>query len=151
MSRSFALLAAASVTAMLVVATSAASQTLPVRHRSLAFHAAATVGATPLSGAEIQARFVGNTVVGVENGEAYSEYIVPDGTIRGLGADGPYSGAWRIANGQLCFHYDESDGDGAAWDCSPVTLVGDKVYWSIGVGEGDSPEATLLYGNPKKL
>ncbi len=151
MCRSFALLASVSVVATLAVAASAAPQSLPGIQHSLAFSAPAKAGAAPLSGVEIQARIVGNTVEGVENGDAYSEYISPDGTIRGVGADGFYSGTWRITNGQICFHYDENDGQGSAWDCSPVTLVGDKIYWSMGVDGGDSPEATLLYGNPKKL
>ncbi len=83
MSRSFALLTAASVVVMLAAATSASSQMLPEGHYSLAFRAVAAVDAAPLSGAEIQARFIGNTIDGVENGQAYSEFIAPDGTIRG--------------------------------------------------------------------
>jgi hypothetical protein len=151
MSRSFALLTAASVVVMLAAATSASSQMLPEGHYSLAFRAVAAVDAAPLSGAEIQARFIGNTIDGVENGQAYSEFIAPDGTIRGLGADGRYSGTWRVTDSQICFRYEENDGESEAWDCSPVTLVGDKVYWSSGVDDGDSPGATLLHGNPKNL
>ena len=151
MSRSFAFLAAATVTGTLAVASSAAPQTQQGLHRSFVRPVSARVAGTALSTAEIQANFVGNTIDGVENGEAYSEYIAPDGTIRGVEPDGFYSGAWRIANGQICFHYNDDDDASTTWDCWPVTLVGENVYWSSGLADGDSPEATLLKGNPKNL
>lgn len=149
MSRSFVLQAVASAAVALAIATSTSSWTL-AGSRDLA-GAAAEVGAAPLNGVEIQARLVGNTINGVENGEAYSEYLAPNGTIRGLAPSGLYTGRWRINNNQICFHYDESDGEVGAWDCSPVTLVGEKLYWSDDGGDGAQPEATLVSGNPKNL
>jgi hypothetical protein len=51
----------------------------------------------------------------------------------------------------MCTHLDEDDGDNKGWDCNPVTLVEDKLYWADDVSEGDAPEATVLAGNPRGL
>jgi len=149
MIRSFIACAAATALVMLATASSASAQNHFGRNGAGVAPSTAGGGGA-LSGGEIQARFVGNTIDGVENGESYSEYLVPDGTLRGVEPSGFYSGRWRIANNQICFHYDEDDGQPGAWDCSPVTLVGEKVYWSQGVEE-ESPEATVVSGNPKNL
>ena len=149
MSRSFLACAAATALVMLAMTSSASAQNRFGRNGAGAAPSTAGVGGA-LSGGDIQARFVGNTIDGVENGQSYSEYLVPDGTLRGVEPSGPYTGRWRIANNQICFHYDEEDGDPGAWDCSPVTLVGQNVYWSQGVDE-DPPEATVVSGNPKNL
>jgi hypothetical protein len=151
MNRTFAILSAAAV----VFAVSPPSPSFGGRFAGVVRLASGATprasAATPLSGAEIQARLIGNTITGVENGEAYEEYLKPDGTISGIEDSGFYSGSWRIVNNKLCFHYDEDDGDGKGWDCTPVTLVGTNVYWSNEVSDGDSVEATLLPGNPKNL
>jgi len=132
---------------VIVLATSAAAQTLSSRSRAPVRLGA---DASALSGAQIRAQVIGNTITGVEDGETYAEYLAPDGTISGEGDSGAYAGFWRVAGDQLCFRYDDDDA-GGAWDCASVTLIGASVYWSRGAPAGAPPEATLLAGNPKKL
>ena len=161
MSRFFAFL----IVAALAPAASASSQTLPDGHRGVGLPvsrvASATADPAPLKGEQIRVRIVGNTIDGVDDGKAYSEYIVSDGTLRGLGADGFFSGTWRIDKNQFCYRIDpDADPDNPdptdstatwEWECSQVTLVGAKLYWSDGIDEGDAPDATLRDGNPSHL
>ena len=44
----------------------------------------------------------GNTISGTEDGKPYTEYFLPDGSLRGVGPEGPYSGEWRINGRELC-------------------------------------------------
>ena len=150
MNTAFAYLAATAVVFVVSAPSKSSGGSLdrPVRLASSATARASV--ATALSGAEIQARLIGNTITGVEDGETYAEYLAPDGTISGEGDSGAYAGFWRVAGDQLCFRYDDDDA-GGAWDCASVTLIGASVYWSRGAPAGAPPEATLLAGNPKKL
>ena len=70
-------------------------------------------------------RSVGNTISGVEDGASYVEYIVPDGTIRGIEADELYTGRWQIAGPKFCMSYVD---DGGAW--KPVGVLSDRSRWS---------------------
>jgi hypothetical protein len=150
MSRALGYLAAVIVLATSAAAHCASAETLKNRGRDTVPPGA---NASALSGAQIGAQVIGNSITGVDsdNGESYTEYLKPDGTISGIEDSGAYSGSWRIVNNKLCFHYDDNDGDSEGWDCTPVTLVGTNVYWSNEVSDGDSVEATLLRGNPKNL
>lgn len=161
MSRLFAFLAFAA----LAPVASASSQPLTADQRdaklAVSSAAAAMVKSGSLSAAQIRARLVGNTIDGVDDGKPFSEYVVSDGSLRGLGADGFFSGSWRIDNNQFCYRInEETDPDDSAatdptatsdWDCSQVTLVGDKLFWSDDVDEGDVPDGTLLAGDPNHL
>ena len=44
---------------------------------------------------DIRHALVGNTISGEEDGQAFTEYFKPDGTIAGEEADGRYAGMWR--------------------------------------------------------
>ena len=105
---------------------------------------------TPLTAQEIKNQLIGNTIAGVEDGETYIEYLKKDGTISGQAPSGKYSGLWRIGDDQICFFYKE-EGKSASksenWDCTSVVINGNKVTWP----GSDSPDATLLAGNPNDL
>jgi hypothetical protein len=106
--------------------------------------------ATPLSGQQIKDQLVGNTIIGTEDGEPYSEFLKKDGTISGQSPSEKYTGQWRIGDDQICFYYKEegkSPAKAENWDCTFVVINGDKVIWQ----GTDSPDSTLLAGNPKGL
>lgn len=161
MSRLFAFLAFAA----LAPAAWASPQTPPGDGKDaglpVASAAAAPIKSGLLSAAQIQARLVGNTIDGVDDGKPFSEYVVSDGSLRGVGADGLFTGTWRIANNQFCYRINpDSDPDETApnnadasweWECSQVTLVGDKLFWSDDIDEGDVPDGTVRAGDPDHL
>jgi hypothetical protein len=94
----------------------------------------------PLSGELLRETFVGNTISGIENGEAYSEYLRSDGSISGLSGSEKYSGRWRISGDQICFLY---LGESKNWDCTQASLRGNEIIWSDKGGV-----ANLMKGNP---
>jgi hypothetical protein len=100
--------------------------------------------ADPLTGAQIQAQIVGNTVDGTAGDVEYTEFYAADGTIHGLGDDGPYAGQWSIENDHMCFDLGETK------ECDKVQLDGAKVQLFaddgslVAVGE-------LKPGNPGNL
>jgi hypothetical protein len=107
-----------------------------------------------LTGAEIAAEIVGNTVTGTDKEGVFTEFLARNGAISGVSPSGPYRGAWRLKGDEICFYYydlDPSDPEANKWDCNSVTIDDGKIYWSDEVDAGDSPDATLLAGNPKGL
>lgn len=101
---------------------------------------AAEVQGRVLTGAEIEAEIIGNTVSGTtQDGYRYAEYYRPDGIVR---AD-DYQGKWWIAGDTMCFDYQGADSDG----CWGVALDGQKITWLLN-GEPDG-EARLQAGNPR--
>jgi hypothetical protein len=88
-----------------------------------------TAFAQALSDAQIRQALVGKTISGTENGEAYSEYLNPDGVISGRSSSGAYSGRWRISDNEICFLYEEDAGRGGKWDCNEVRLRGNQIIW----------------------
>ena len=93
----------------------------------------------PLSGKQIRETLVGNTFSGVEDGESFSEYLNPDGTISGRSPSGSYSGRWRISGNQICFSYPQGK-QSAKWECTKVRVDGDRITWE------DRTTATLSRG-----
>jgi hypothetical protein len=93
-----------------------------------------TASGQSLSEDQIRETLIGNTFSGVEDGESYSEYLNPDGTISGRSPSGSYSGRWSISGNRICFFYPERS---TKWDCTEVTLDGDRITW------GDKTTATL--------
>jgi hypothetical protein len=57
----------------------------------------ASFGAILTTENQIRQAIVGSTVSGTEDGKPYAEYFLPDGHIRGVDPEGPYSGEWRIS------------------------------------------------------
>lgn len=106
--------------------------------------AATALAADPLTGAQIQAQIVGNTVEGTAGDVEYTEFYATDGTIHGLGDDGPYAGQWSIENDHMCFDLGETK------ECDKVQLDGSKIQLFaddgslVAVGE-------LKPGNPGNL
>lgn len=98
-----------------------------------------------LSGDQIRARVVGNTIQGVHEGLGYFEYLRPDGTIRGSrGLELVYVGRWRLQGSAMCFSYDLIDW---AQGCYQIRLNGNRIgFYKDGEEEG---VATLLSGNPR--
>jgi len=96
-----------------------------------------------LSGDEIRAEIIGNTVDG-QMGTAFTEYYSPDGAIKGLSGEGRYEGRWSIEDDMLCFVYSEPFG------CRRIGLSGDIVSYITEDGEADG-SGTLLKGNPDGL
>jgi hypothetical protein len=86
------------------------------------------VFAQSLSGNQIRQALVGHTINGVENGQSYSQYLNPNGTITGHSASGDYTGRWRIQENEICFLEEES----TKWDCNEVKLRGNQIIWDDG-------------------
>ena len=98
---------------------------------------------------DIRHALVGNTISGEEDGQAFTEYFKPDGTIAGEEADGRYAGHWHIAGSQMCLRYEEDDGKEGNWECLRVDVDGTRVTW---LSEGEATtSATLTPGNPGKF
>jgi hypothetical protein len=102
-----------------------------------------TAFAQALSGTQIRQALVGKTISGIENGEAYSEYLSPDGAISGRSSSGVYSGRWRILDNEICFLYEEDAGRGGKWDCNEVRLRGNQIIWE------DNSTATVSGGGAR--
>lgn len=96
----------------------------------------------PLTGEQIATVIVGNTLEGLTaTGYAYTEYVRPDGAMRGKG----YLGAWTIVGDTLCLDYDGTQFD-ACWG---FVVDGTSVIWlKDGVVAGPG---MLTPGNPYNL
>jgi len=55
----------------------------------------ASFGAVLTTEEQIRLAVIGSTVSGTEDGRSYAWYFLPDGQIRGMDPEGPYSGEWR--------------------------------------------------------
>lgn len=97
-----------------------------------------------LTGTELRTRMIGNTVVGIENGNYYEEYLASNGVILGRDRQSAYRGWWRIDGNKLCFAYEQDSDDGdtpKSWDCSTVAVSGDRITWN-----DDGSRARLVPG-----
>jgi len=105
---------------------------------------------------QIRQAIAGNTISGTEDGKPYTEYFLPDGSLRGVGPEGPYSGEWRINGRELCERSFAQRDDEAApnegslsdWECMGVEITGSAFAWVV---DGERYPATRLPGNPNKL
>ncbi len=105
---------------------------------------------------QIRQAIAGNTISGTEDGKPYTEYFLPDGSLRGVGPEGPYSGEWRINGRELCERSfaqrdDEAapnEGSPSDWECMGVEITGSGFAWVV---DGERYEARRLPGNPNKL
>lgn len=100
-----------------------------------------------LTADELRARMVGNTVVGIEDGEFYAEYLSPNGAIYGRNQHEAYQGYWRIVGNKLCLAYDEDNGKKISWNCVFVALNGDRIIWN---DNNETSYARLLPGRAEK-
>jgi hypothetical protein len=105
---------------------------------------------------QIRQAIVGSTVSGTEDGKPYAEYFLPDGHIRGVDPEGPYSGEWRISGRELCERYfaqrtEEAvsdEGSPSGWECMGVEITGSRFAWVV---DGQRYEAQRVAGNPNNL
>lgn len=94
-----------------------------------------------LSGAQIKAAFAGRTVSGTEDGAAYQEKLLANGSIQGRSSlDVSYTGEWEVDGNEICFYYDDDDEDDDE-DCSRVILKGASVTFID--EDGSRSRATL--------
>ena len=94
-----------------------------------------------LSGAQIKTAFSGRTVSGTEDGAAYQEKLLANGSIQGRSSlDGSYTGEWEVDGNEICFYYDDDDEDDDE-DCSRVILKGASVTFID--EDGSRSRATL--------
>lgn len=102
-------------------------------------HAAET-----LDGLGVATKIIGNSVDGVFGDVSFFEYYAFDGTVHGVGDDGPYDGTWTIENDKMCIGFDD------IVDCYTISLDGDHVDW---INDGGEIEGTglLLPGDPRNL
>lgn len=100
-----------------------------------------------LTAEEIQSRLVGNTIVGIEDGEFYAEYLSPNGVIYGQTKHETYRGSWRIVRNKLCLGYEPDDGKKMSWNCVFVGLSGDRISWN---DDDEVSFARLLPGRAEK-
>jgi len=82
-----------------------------------------------LSGDQIRTSLVGNTMVGVQDGSRYEQYLDPSGTIIGSAGADDYFGQWKITGNQICFYNTSKSAD---WDCSTVMLRNDQIIFEDG-------------------
>ena len=116
----------------------------------------ASFGAVLTTEEQICLAVIGSTVSGTEDGRSYAEYFLPDGQIRGMDPEGPYSGEWRISGRKLCERYfaqrsDEAspdEGSPGEWECMGVEIVGSRFAWIV---DGERYEARRMTGNPDNL
>jgi hypothetical protein len=97
-----------------------------------------------LTGAEIAALVSGNTV----KGPKFSEYYIPDGSIRGReieDTDEEYLGTWHVEGDQLCVAFPSHDYKG----CVAIIQYKDSEYTFA--GSGSPGKRTIINGNPEKL
>jgi hypothetical protein len=118
----------------------------PMALMLLSLTGCATASNSQVHANDIQAKIIGNTVVGVDEGKPYQEYYNPNGSISGKDTDN-YTGSWRIDGNKLCTGYESNDETKTDldWTCSGVAVDGDTVIWED--TEGEKSDAKLLPGN----
>lgn len=101
-----------------------------------------------LTATEINQRIIGNTIVGMEDGKYYEEFLNPNGMIEGRTKSERYKGYWRIEGNRLCFGYESRDDESTAkdWTCTGVGLSGSQLIWN---DNGDVSCANLVKGRIK--
>lgn len=125
----------------------ATSATSSVSTSSATTSAAAAPAGDKVGPADLPAIVSNRTFRGVEEGESYSEFYAPDGSLRGKSGAKAYTGNWKVVGEQLCFSYaDTGDTD---TECYTVFKNGDVISW---VDEnGTIVEAEYVEGNADGL
>jgi hypothetical protein len=104
----------------------------------------------PMTTAEMMSAVIGNSISGqTEDGDSYTEYYAPDGTIHGASTkSGAYRGAWHFRQDQvMCFKYGDGPFDGG---CVHLALDGDRLAF-IRIDGTTEPSVRLIKGNPNDL
>jgi len=104
-----------------------------------------------MTGADLRAQIVGNTLAGqYANGDVWREYFDPSGAIKGFDETrGRYLAHYSIAEDFLCFDY--ASADAGAW-CGTVCADGSRItFYRQDEVVTDPPYTQLLRGNPYGL
>lgn len=82
-----------------------------------------------LSLGELKSRIVGNSWSGVFDGDKFSEYVDPNGELRGNSAkNGKYTAHWKLrSDGLFCFDYGKPGMDKDTDGCTQLVLKGTTV------------------------
>lgn len=99
---------------------------------------------TPVTGDAAWGRVVGNTVAGSTPDGPYSEFFVPDGTLRIVDADGKAGGRWTWHDGRLCTAVDDEEEE-----CRTLAVTGTTGAFIDDAGS--RYPFGILPGNPKGL
>ena len=96
----------------------------------------------PLSGAEIKSSLSGNTVSGVQDGEAWKQYFDPNGQTTYVSGGRASPGRWAVRGDKYCSQWPPSE----RWDCYEVTGNGNRMSFVPDGGGADWP-FTVVSGN----
>ena len=102
-----------------------------------------------LTGEEIRAGIIGNTITGADEHGSFSEFLDRNGAIRGVSGSDRFTGVWRIKGDQICIR--RYDPDANEWDCNSVTFDNGNIFWTDQPDEDDPVDASLVAGNPNGL
>jgi len=106
-------------------------------------------GVTLMSEAELRETLVGNTYEGESvryPGNAYVEFISPEGKIHGLwNGKERYSGEWVISGQIWCYRYKSQSG------CNTLARSGDTLFWYALDGTTRGGKSMVVAGDPNNL
>ena len=112
-----------------------------------------SVGAEPLSGADLVRTLSDNTLTGFNGSLWFSEYHAPDGRILGHNAGVQNDDScWKVRGDAVCYYYPvpgRKEGDGTAEFCWHLERMGQKGFRITSVGRGGSGGVLLEPGNPR--
>lgn len=110
---------------------------------------AAAPAGDKVGAADLPAIVSDRTFRGADEGETYTEYYAPDGSLRGKSASQNYTGSWKVVGEQLCFTYTYPDKTDTETDCYAVFKNGDVVTWVD--EDGQLVEGDIIEGNADGL
>jgi len=92
----------------------------------LSVDAGAGTTVASLNQADIRSRLIGHSYYGTEDGVAYTEKLLSDGTVLGTDKTGAYGGSWTIRSPDtICLRIE----DDTSPDCSRVIIDGNRIKW----------------------
>lgn len=109
---------------------------------TLSFLATAGAEERGLTGAEIRTALEGNTVLGVQDGEAWKQYFDPNGRTTYVSGGRASPGRWSVRGDKYCSQWPPSE----RWDCYAVTGNGNRMTFVPDGGGADWP-FTVANGN----
>lgn len=136
------------LSALLVFGHSPKAQSAPDQPAPPALPAPATsapAAAARMTGAAAWQLLVGNTAVANSRTGDYTEFFLPDGTVKHLDRDGKAAGKWTLEGQKVCFDFPEEDDR----SCVQVEVEGAKGAFIDEDASRDTFE--ILTGNAKNL
>ena len=108
----------------------------------LAYAPAVHADERPLTGAEINSALSGNTVAGIQDGQAWKQYFDPNGQTTYVSGGRASPGRWSVRGDKYCSQWPPSE----RWDCYAMTGDGDRMTFVPDGGGTDWP-VTVSKGN----